>query len=46
MRRNDNRLWIAASDLAVRIMGKSEADNDPCAYWCLVELLVKFARQR
>ena len=46
MKRTDNKLWLAASDLAVGIMGKSEAEYDPEAYWCLVELLVKFARQR
>lgn len=46
MARDSNRLWFTACDLAIGIMGSKGADADPLAYWCLVDLLMNFARQR
>lgn len=36
-------LWINAWHDAAMIMGRENANKDPMAWWCLVELLVSYA---
>lgn len=43
--RKEDRVWFVACDLALGIMGTKEADADPLAYWCLVDLLMAFKRR-
>lgn len=38
--------WQEASKIAIASLGKDTCDDDPLAYWCLVELIFNYGNRR
>lgn len=40
------RRWQDASKIAIVALGQKACDDDPLAYWCLVELIFNYGNRR